>query len=334
METTNWSEFRLGSVFKVKKAFAYNNETLPPTDNKHNTINCITRSAVNNGCDYKAEYSSDLKTEEGNALTIGGEGIVCFYQPERFVCGTNMSVLRHEKLNKYNGLFLVTVINYYSKDRFSYGRAFNKHQVENATVKLPSLDGINPDWQYMEDFIKKMWRSNIVDDRNKKVELNVNTWKQFPFTKVFDLGIGKGKPQTKESVQPCDCREKNKILYVTRTDLNNGSVGYVLKDSTFDIEPGNAIIIGDTTATCFYQEFEFITGDHIVVLRSKYLNKYSGLFISTMVKHEQYRFSYGRAFKKSLIEESTILLPATKDGEIDWAYMEQTIKNIRYGNLI
>ncbi|MCR5308505.1 MAG: restriction endonuclease subunit S [Bacilli bacterium] len=334
METNSWVEFKLGNLFKVKKAFAYNNETLPPTDSKENTINCITRSAINNGCDYKADYSPDLKVEEGNALTIGGEGIICFYQSDRFVCGTNMTVLRHEKMNKYSGLFIAAVINFYSKDRFSYGRAFNKHQVENATVKLPSSDGVEPDWKYMEDYIEKMWTNNLVDKRNNDVTIDTGKWKKFPFADVFDLGIGKGKPQIKESVQPCSCKDPNRILYVTRTDLNNGAVGFVLKDENFDVESGNAIIIGDTTATCFYQENEFITGDHIVVLRSSHLNKYTGLFISTMVKNENYRFSYGRAFKKSLIEASTILLPQTKDGGINWEYMGKVIKDIKFGNLI
>ena len=160
-----WKEFCLKKLFKVKKAHAYNQETFEPIEEPINKLGCITRTSNNNGLDYYGEMDIDLKIEEGNALTIGGEGVVCFYQPEQFVCGTNMTVLRNEKLNKYNGLFISTVIDYYSKDRFSYGRAFNKSQIEKSIIKLPAIqtgskkyrdDGYEPDWQYMEDYIKSL----------------------------------------------------------------------------------------------------------------------------------------------------------------------------------
>lgn len=48
-------------------------------------------------------------------------------------------------------------------------------------------------------------------------------------------------------------------------DSNNGCNGYVQKDMVEDIEKGNALIIGDTTSTCFYQKDDFITGGHIII---------------------------------------------------------------------
>ena len=157
LNVQDWGEFCLGELFDVSKAYAYNQETFEPIEDVNvNKIGCITRTANNNGLDYYGELTSDLKIETGNALTIGGEGVVCFYQPEQFVCGTNMTVLRHKNLNKYNGLFISRVIDYYSKDRFSYGRAFNKGQVEKSIIKLPVDINGEPDWQFMEDYIKAL----------------------------------------------------------------------------------------------------------------------------------------------------------------------------------
>lgn len=335
METNNWKYFNLGILFRTNKAFAYNNESLPPSEDKTNYINCITRTADNNGCAYKAERTDDLRIERGNALTIGGEGIICFYQNEDFVCGTNMTVLRNEHLNKFNGLFIASIINFYSNGRFSYGRAFNKSQIDKANVKLPVKNDYDsePDWEFMTDFIKNLWDDNLKSQKKASIKIDTKKWKQFSYIEVFDQ-IYRSTAHTKESLELCDCQNKEKILYITRTDLNNGAIGFAIKDDSFDIEAGNAIIIGDTTATCFYEEKEFITGDHIVVLRSSKLNKYTGLFIATMVKNEKYRFSYGRAFKKSLIEKSTILLPQKFDGAIDWEYMENYIRTLKYSDLI
>ena len=55
------------------------------------------------------------------------------------------------------------------------------------------------------------------------------------------------------------------IPFITRTDSNNGCNGYVQKDMVEDTEKGNALIIGDTTSTCFYQKDDFITGGHIII---------------------------------------------------------------------
>lgn len=155
IDTSEWLNFSLNSIFDISKAHAYNKETLPPTEEKDNLINCITRTADNNGCDYKSNLTEDLLIEKGNALTIGGEGVICFYQKDDFVCGTNMTVLRNNNLNTYNGLFIATVINYFSNGRFNYGRAFNKTQIMNSVIKLPAINN-EPDWKFMENYIKQM----------------------------------------------------------------------------------------------------------------------------------------------------------------------------------
>lgn len=96
------------------------------------------------------------------------------------------------------------------------------------------------------------------------------------------------------------------------------------------IEEGNAIAIGDTTATCSYQAEKFVCGDHIVICRAKWMNLYTALFLLTLLKQEKYKYSYGRAFKMQLIAETRIKLPAQKDGAPDWNYMEKYIKSLNY----
>jgi hypothetical protein len=56
-------------------------------------------------------------------------------------------------MNKYIGIFICTILNLESY-RYSYGRAWNKNNVEQTIIKLPSKNG-NPDWEYMQDFIKE-----------------------------------------------------------------------------------------------------------------------------------------------------------------------------------
>jgi len=152
--TDEWKEFRIGDIFETKKAYAYNKETFE--ESITGKLPCITRTSMNNGCDYKWEITEDLIIEQWNALTIGWEWILCFYQPEIFVCWTNITILRNKFLNKYVGMFLCSIINIYSKWRFSYWRAFNRWQIIKSIIKLPVNSEWNPDREYMENYIKNL----------------------------------------------------------------------------------------------------------------------------------------------------------------------------------
>lgn len=122
------------------------------------------------------------------------------------------------------------------------------------------------------------------------------------------------------------------MALVTRTAENNGIDCYVDIREVNRVEKGNALTIGDTTATIFYQPNRFVTGDHMVVCRAKWLNQYTGLFVKTILDQENYRYNYGRAFKTEIIKETYIKLPIKEDGTPDWLLMEEIIKSYSYGD--
>lgn len=124
----------------------------------------------------------------------------------------------------------------------------------------------------------------------------------------------------------CSFDDENAIAYITRTDTNNGCKNYVVNDNFTDIEKGNAITIGDTTSTIYYQANDFICGDHIVILRSSILNKLRAIFIVSLLSKERFRYNYGRAFKKDIIEDTKLKLPINKDGNPDWQWIEAYVK--------
>lgn len=53
-----------------------------------------------------------------------------------------------------------------------------------------------------------------------------------------------------------------------------------------------------------------------------------------MLENERYRYSYGRAFKKELIEKTKIILPSTNDGQSNWKWMEEYIKSMPYSDRV
>ena len=172
------------------------------------------------------------------------------------------------------------------------------------------------------------------------MELNIQDWKVFIVERLFD-SIYKAKAHTKEEV----IETEHGLHFVSRTDINNGVDISVEYDDYEGIEKKNCITIGDTTATCYYQNEDFIAGDHMVVLRAKWMNERRGLFIRTLFAMEYPRYSYGRAYRMELIKATKMMLPVqhnsdgtpaidgnrtySDDGYIpDWQYMEDYIKSL------
>lgn len=161
------------------------------------------------------------------------------------------------------------------------------------------------------------------------MNLNVDTWKEFRLGELFSE-MYKAEAHVKGELECYDAPLDNTIRFVSRTEMNNGCDCYVLNNGLSGIEKANAIAIGDTTATCFYQGEYFVCGDHMVICRADWINLHTALFIISILKQEKYKYSYGRAFKMELISNTMLKLPAAADNMPDWDYMESYIKSLNH----
>ena len=116
--------------------------------------------------------------------------------------------------------------------------------------------------------------------------------------------------------------------YVSRSDQNNGCSMIVHKKLSH-YEKENAITIGDTTSTIFYQDNNFICGDHIVVIRANWMNENRALYICSCLQKERFKYSYGRAFNIDYIKKTPIFLPTNSNDEIDWSYIDAFIETFK-----
>ena len=161
------------------------------------------------------------------------------------------------------------------------------------------------------------------------MNLNVDSWKEFRLGDLFSE-MYKAEAHVKGELECYDVPLDNTIRFVSRTEMNNGCDCYVLNNGLSGIEKANAIAIGDTTATCFYQGEDFVCGDHMVICRADWINLHTALFIISILKQEKYKYSYGRAFKMELISNTMLKFPAAADNTPDWDYMESYIKSLNH----
>ena len=84
-----------------------------------------------------------------------------FYQSKPFISGVKIYTLRNENLNKYNALFISTILN---KEvyRYCYGRARILDKIKEERIKLLVNSQGNPAWQFMENYIKSLPYSDLI----------------------------------------------------------------------------------------------------------------------------------------------------------------------------
>lgn len=153
LDTTKWKTFTIKDIFEC-------NTTKPMIETVDGDKLYITRSVSNNGL---SGFVSDegYKLNKANCITIGAEGRVAFYQDKDFVAGVKIYTLRNENLNKYNSMFICTILNQ-DVYKYSYGRARILDKIKQESIKLPVASDGNPDWEYMEKYIKSLPYSDLI----------------------------------------------------------------------------------------------------------------------------------------------------------------------------
>lgn len=144
-----WKEFRVGDILDCNSTTFSIGDDLPKGN-----FPFVSRTAGNNGVDSYVDIETN-KLTDGNCLTVGAEGIYSFYQPDRFATGNKVYQMRIQNMNQYIGLFLSTVLNL-GAFKYSYGRARIMGKLKNEIIKLPADSNGEPDWLFMENYIKSL----------------------------------------------------------------------------------------------------------------------------------------------------------------------------------
>lgn len=140
-------------IFEFSKLFKYAKEE---KHDKITSVNLVSALTKDNGIKCVVNTNSYIN---GNKLTITSNGIytgTAFYQDRPFVTQDSIAIeLVGHKLNKYIAMYLICLINN-EKFRFNYGRKSNKMKLEQLKLKLPAITPNQPDWEYMEMYIKSL----------------------------------------------------------------------------------------------------------------------------------------------------------------------------------
>ncbi len=304
-------------------------------------ISFVGRSGFNNGNNkQKVDLIDGVKPYLPGNITValGGSIGSTFLQDEPFYTSQNVAVLvpkKRYKMNRYHKLFIITLLKYQFSLKFvAFGRELNRYIRNDINVVVPYLNNkIN--WRYMEQKTKNMLelereklKKYSYKDFNIELDLKKTDWQKFKMDSLFKIETVKYY-QAKTLYQP------GKIPFITQTAMNNGVETYVDKEM-FELEKGNCVIIGSIGITAFYQEKDFLSDLKIYkiygdVKKGSIMNKEVGLFISTVLNKEQFKYGYGRQFYLNNLKNTEIMLPSKynklkESYEPDWEFIVNYIK--------
>lgn len=110
---------------------------------------------------------------------------------------------------------------------------------------------------------------------------------------------------------------------MARTSQNNGIRGYIDEDTAF-LNDGQTISFGQDTATIFYQDLPYFTGDKIKILsllKGSLSSKAACYLLGTMRKAFA-NFQWGvDSFDEDVLKDVCVVVPISQ-GEVDFNYME------------
>lgn len=333
LNDVEWGEFKVGGkdgIFKVNNSKPYHKANLTVSSNG---IPYVTRTSMNNGLEdliVDENYEKNPK----NTISLGAENADFFFQGIDYVSGNKMYSISNNKITREVGLFLVQVFRQSIKEcGFGYGKGLTGTRFKNRYVMLPVDENNNPNWHFMEEYIKEReskqrndlkeyYKSRLLDLVICPEVLTDVEWGEFFVSDVFDT-VQRGKRLTKAN------QINGEIPYISSTALNNGVDNFIgntekVRKSDNDLTLANSGSVG----ACFYHNYEYIASDHVTSLKLPNGSDTVYKFISVILGRLEEKYSFNREINDTRIKREKILLPIDKDRNPNWFYMENFIKNI------
>lgn len=323
-----WKEFKVGDLFDVSGTIT----THPKKLKRGGETPRITCAATNNGLD---DTYANTPTEKGGVLTVDSATIgFVSYQEKDFIATDHVekiSFKNGKRMNKWVGLFLKAIIMNATDGKYGYGYKFSQTRIKKQLITLPIDQDENPDWQFMEDFMRKIEQDKVKTileyyqnmpkcqwgGVNRKVHFD--SWQEFEIESLFEIFTGKDLILSNV--------KEGKIPVVSHKDNENGI--HIFSDfieNNIIHNSNTTISLADRgTFKAFIQPANFYVGTRVKALKfKKNVSKEIQKFVITSINKQSELFSYGRNACQRL-NKTKILLP-TKNNGIDWQGMEEFIK--------
>lgn len=335
LNDVEWGEFKVGGkdgIFKVSNSKPYHKANLTVSSNG---IPYVTRTSMNNGLEdliVDENYEKNPK----NTISLGAENADFFFQGIDYISGNKMYSISNNKITREIGLFLVQVFRQSIKEcGFGYGKGLTGTRFKNRYVMLPVDEKNNPNWHFMEEYIKEReikqrndlkeyYKSRLLDLVICPEVLTDVEWGEFSLRDLFTFERG-----NQNNMSACEVGE---IPLISAKKIDNGVKAFI-SDNGKKLFEGHILTLNNDgdggVGIAYYQANKMALDTHVTALIPVIpINRSSLLFISKTITIQRDKFSHGYSLNNNRMKAQKIVLPIDENGDPNWSYMENFIKNI------
>jgi type I restriction-modification system DNA methylase subunit len=207
-------------------------------------------------------------------------------------------------------------------DYMFFKSSINPSELKNKVLDYVLYDNVETVNEPLIEIIRNKITANI-----NRTAIDINKWKRFIICGdggIFKLVQPKARKLT-EYLHDGD------VAFVASGAFNNGIEKHVKTDEQLD--KGNCITVSAIGGFSFYQEKGFIgrggAGSAIKILYSDKLNEKNALFICAVLQRALNKYDYTTMLSGDKLKKEFIYLPAKKDGQPDFIFMENYIDNLQ-----
>ena len=265
LKNKEWREFSIQELFDTKIGKNVDGNKVNKATGR---FAYITRKESNNGLDGFVDFSTKYLNIDKPVITIGNETAEPFVQDFKFFTGTKVNILIPKSdISRASLLFICQSLRMH-KSKYSYSYTINSTRLKKQIILLPINEGMQPDYDFMEAFIKlkeqeknQAYHNFIIKrvkslKKSKVVEpLSEKEFGEFRLQDLFDTKKGNQNKMT-------DLKNGDFPL-VSAKNGNNGLKDFVTKNHK-EIYPKQSLTLnndGDGGAgISYYQAFDYLIG--------------------------------------------------------------------------
>lgn len=341
IDISKWHEFQLGGdngLFEI---------VLPSGDIQAQKMDdgdypLISSGKNNNGICKYIDETSESEIIQANTITVDMFG-KAFYHDYEYYCVSHGRVnilVPKFNITKNIGLYIAKVIENVTIPKYEFLDMCSQGALIKECIKLPINGKGEPDWEYMESYMK-----NIMQESEKNIEnlqninsnnnkIDIKEWQEYRLGDLFyKCNLNKKDNFSKISDVSLEKNDEFDLPLVNAKHYNNGIMYYGRSSDfdseimTLDIVQNGAAAVGDVYAqpqrtgvledAYLIKSYEEITSEEVLQ------------FLATVIQKDiKQHFSYDDKCTWDKAKEMKIHLPSTSNNKPDYEYMEQYMKNI------
>ena len=353
-----WGQFKIGELFSVKRG-----KRLIKNDRKRGSIPYYSASNANNGLTDSISNPLFIEQDKIIVSTFGD----AYFVAGKFTASDEITILGHTDLNKYNALFIVSVIKKCTL-KFQFDCKAFSGKLKQETIFLPINSKKEPDFALMQNFIQNLTQEHtqklisyyrfLQTNGGGGVSFEFSGYENFVKTYYHERSNPQNNEQTachevvptsrNDQLENIEWKEfkltdlfdyergarltkahriAGDIPLLTAGEFNQGVKEFISNEEQKIFS--NAITI-DMFCNSFVHMREFCCDDNILVLNAKEnLSKEILLFIASVINKDKNKFGYNKQYRQNSLEKHFIFLPSIAPQNPHFSLMEAFIRSLK-----